>query len=367
MKYLSALKNKDLSDKICLLRLDFNIEGNWRMIAVLPTIKFLIKKCHSIVIFSHRGRPQQQVQSQKFKVESLSLKPQAGQLSRLLKRKIIFIKDFDFVGIRREVLSAKKGSVFLLENLRFLEGEEKNSVVLAKQLAFLGEIYVNDSFAVSHRANASVAAITKFIPAYAGFELESEIKNLTKAIKDPKKPLIVILGGVKIEDKLQVYDNLKNKASKFLIGGALNKKLLNLKLKRALMPVDFSTEGGSASGGKKEKKKILDIGLETAKIYCKEIKKARTIIWNGPLGDIDKKKFQNGTKVVAKCIAGNNKAFKIVGGGETVIFLKKLKLDKKINFISTGGGAMLDFLAGKNLPGIAALEGEPRQRREVLK
>ena len=346
MKYLSALKNKDLSDKICLLRLDFNIEGNWRMIAVLPTIKFLIKKCHSIVIFSHRGRPQQQVQSQKFKVESLSLKPQAGQLSRLLKRKIIFIKDFDFVGIRRKVLSAKKGSVFLLENLRFLEGEEKNSVVLAKQLAFLGEIYVNDSFAVSHRANASVAAITKFIPAYAGFELESEIKNLTKAIKDPKKPLIVILGGVKIEDKLQVYDNLKNKASKFLIGGALDKKLLNLKLKKALLPVDFSTEKG----------RVMDVGPETAEIYCKEIRKAGTIIWNGPLGNINKNKFQNSTKLVAKCVASNTKAFKIIGGGETVMFLKKMGLDKKINFISTGGGAMLDFLAGKKMPGIKALK-----------
>lgn len=350
IQYLSALKNKDLSGKICLLRLDFNTEDSWRMEAVLPTIKFLIKKCRSVVILSHRGRPTK-VTSSKLKVpgragKSLSLKPQAEQLSHFLSKKVIFIKDFNFEGTKRKVFSAKKGSVFLLENLRFLEGEEKNSIVLAKQLAFLGDIYVNDAFAVCHRANASVSAITKFIRSYAGFNLELEIKNLTKAIKNPKKPLIVVLGGLKIKDKLMVYNNLKNKASKFLIGGALNKKLLNLKLRGVLMPVDFE----------KEKGEIRDIGPETAEIYCGEIRKAGTIIWNGPLGDINKNKFQNGTKFIAKCIAANVGAFKIAGGGETIMFLKKIGLDKKINFISTGGGAMLDFIAGKKLPGIEALK-----------
>jgi len=354
MKYLSAIKNKKLSGKICLLRLDFNTEDNWRMEAVLPTIKFLMKKFRSVVILSHRGRPNHEVKKslpagrqEKSKVKSFSLKPQSEQLSRLLGKKVIFIKDFDFDEIKKRVFSAKKESVFLLENLRFLKGEEKNSVALAKQLASLGDIYVNDAFAVCHRANASVSAITGFIKSYAGFNIESEIKNLSSAIKKPKKPLIIILGGIKIKNKITVIKRLYKKADKFLIGGAVNRDILSLKNDKVIVPIDFKRAGDDS---------IRDIGDNTIAVFCNQIKGAGTIIWNGPLGDIDMKKFENGTKSVMNCVVGNKKAFKLIGGGETVMYFKKMGSDKKINFISTGGGAMLNFIAGKKMPGIKALK-----------
>lgn len=350
MRYLSKLKNKNLKDKVCLLRLDFNTEDHWRMDASIPTIKFLLPRCKAVVILSHKGRPGG-VDKQ------LSLKPTAKVLSQKLKEQAIFISHFRFKEIRSLIYSSPKKSLFLLENLRFLKEEAENGKVLAEHLAMLGDFYINDAFAVSHRANASVVAIAEFLPSYAGLELESEIKNLSKVMKNPKKPLVIVLGGLKIENKLGVVKNLKNKASVFLIGGALNKKLLDLKLPKVLWPKDF----------KKENEVIRDIGNESIRLFKKEIKSAKTIIWNGPLGNILDKRFQDGTKEIAKAVAGNKKAFKVIGGGETVMFLRKLKLEKKIDFISTGGGAMLDFLAGKKLPGIAALEGEPRQSREALK
>ena len=339
MRYLKNLKSQDLKNKICLLRLDFNTEDNWRMEASLPTIQFLLKKCQSVIILSHQGRPDG------FD-KSLSLRLKAQTISRLVGKKTVFMPHFRFQEIKNLVGAAPKGSLFLLENLRFLKGEAENNSVLGEHLASLGDFYVNDAFAVSHRANASVVAITKFLPSYAGLELESEIKNLSRVMKNPKKPLVVILGGLKIEDKLSVHQNLKSKASAFLIGGALNKKILKLKLPKLVMAVDFKLENGV----------IRDIGPNSIKMFQKEIVRAKTIIWNGPLGNVLKKQFENGTQKIAKAIAKNKKAFTVVGGGETVMFLKKMKLDKKIDFISTGGGAMLDFLAGKELPGIAALE-----------
>jgi 3-phosphoglycerate kinase len=342
MQYLRSLKAAGLKDKIVLLRLDFNTEDDWRIKAALPTVKFLSKNCKSTVILSHKGRPE------RFDM-SLSLFKKSESLKKLLHKKVNFIDHFNFGKAKKEINAAPKGSIFLFENLRFLKGEAENDLMLAKNLALLGDLYVNDAFAVSHRANASVTAITKFMPSYAGFELETEIKNLSKVMKNPKRPLVIILGGLKIEDKLQVYKNLKNKASAFLIGGALNKKLLKLKLPKIIWPVDFLTEDGTLSG------EIRDIGPRSIELFKKEIRRGRAIIWNGPLGDITKKHFENGTKEIARAIAANKKAYKVAGGGETIMFLKKLKLDKKINFLSTGGGAMLEFLAGKKLPGIKAL------------
>ncbi|MDO8429841.1 MAG: phosphoglycerate kinase [bacterium] len=346
MKYLSSLKSQYLKGKICILRLDFNTEDNWRMEASLPTLKFLIKNCRAVVILSHKGRPRG------FE-EKLSLRNSAKDLKKALKKQVIFVPHFRFQEIKNLIDSVPKGSIFLLENLRFLEGEEQNNSVLAEHLASLGNFYVNDAFAVSHRANASVAAITEFLPSYAGLELETELKNLSQAIKNPGKPFVIILGGLKIKDKLEVYHNLKNKVDKFLIGGALTTEMLNmkfwdpkLKTKNLIMPLDF----------KLDKAVIHDIGPESVKLFKEKIKMAKTIIWNGPLGDIRQKKFSNGTKEIAKAMSANTTAFKIIGGGETVMFFKKMKLDKKINFVSTGGGAMLDFLAGKKLPGIEALK-----------
>lgn len=338
MKFLSKSKTGALKGKICLLRLDFNTEDNWRMDASLPTIKFLLSKAKSVVILSHKGRP-------KGFDSALSLRSTSKELSKKLKKKVVFIPHFRFREIGELVRSSPKGSLFLLENLRFLDGESENSDALAEDLSGLGDLYVNDAFAVSHRANASIVAITKYLPSYAGLELEMEIKQLTHAIKIPKKPMVVILGGLKIEDKLRVVDNLKSKTAAFLVGGALTdgilKKLDGAKL---ITPLYFERDKGV----------IRDIGPEAVKKFCEIIRLAKTVIWNGPLGDIRDKRFQNGTFQIAKCITRNE--FTIVGGGETVMFLKKMKLDKKMGFISTGGGAMLDFLAGKKLPGIEALK-----------
>jgi len=340
MKFLSSLKSGELKNKVCLLRLDFNTEDNWRLEGALPTIRFLAKSCKAVVIVSHKGRPEG------FD-KSLSLRPVTKILHKYLKKIVVFIPHFRFLEIKELVHASPKGSVFLLENLRFLEEEAGNNITFAEHLASVGNLYVNDAFAVSHRANASVVAITKFIKSYAGFGMESEIKNLSLVMTKPQQPLAVILGGLKIEDKMRVIENLENKAAIFLIGGALTPEILErLKSPKIMLPVDFKKEDGE----------VRDIGIKTAHFFQKEIEKAETIIWNGPVGDINKNKFSHGTKLVAQAVAKNKKAFKIVGGGETVMFLKKLKLDKKIDFISTGGGAMLDFLSGKELPGIKALE-----------
>ncbi len=341
MRYLSSLKPKDLKNKVCLLRLDFNTEDNWRLLASAPTLKLLAKNCKATVILSHKGRPEGYEKNS-------SLRPLRKELHKLIGREIIFVPHFRFLEIKELISASPMGSVFLLENLRFLDGEAENNPVLAEHLASLGDIYVNDAFAVSHRANASVVAITEFLESYAGLELEKEIEYLSKVMKNPTRPLVVILGGGKIKDKFQVYENLKKQASSFLIGGALDGKILKelSGKEKIILPVDF----------KKSKGAIKDIGEKSAKLFGKEIASAKTIIWNGPVGDIRYKKFSHYTRAVAKAVAGNKKAFKVVGGGETVMFLKKLKLDKKIDFVSTGGGAMLEFLAGKKLPGIEALK-----------
>ena len=349
IKYLRNISPAKLKNKICLLRLDFNTEDNWRLEASLPTIKFLAKNCRAVVILSHKGRPLDNAQGKPAGFDrKFSLRANAGVLSKDLKKTVVFTPHFRFQEIGNLVRSSPAGSVFLLENLRFLKEEEENNSVLGEHLASVGDFYVNDAFAVSHRTNASVVALAKLLPSYAGLELEAEIKNLSRVMKNPKEPLVVILGGSKIEDKLGVYENLKKKAAAFLIGGALNEKLIK-KLrshKKLLLP----------SGFKKERGIVQDIDFETAEKFCLLISKAKTILWNGPMGNIDNSKYRNTTRIVAQCIAKNKKAFKIVGGGETVMFLKKLKLDKKIDFISTGGGALLDFLAGKKLPGIEALK-----------
>ena len=209
--YLRTAHPKALAGTV-LLRLDFNTEDDWRMRSVVPSIKLLLKTSSQIVIASHHGRP--------FGVDKkLSLKKNADALSKMLHRKVIFIPHFRFGEIKRMVSSAPRGSIFLLENLRFLKGEEENSPALAKQLASLANVYVNDAFAVSHRANASIVAITKFLPSYAGLELENEITSLSKTMIHPRRPLVLILGGAKAADKLGVIAYFKKKADWFLLGG----------------------------------------------------------------------------------------------------------------------------------------------------
>jgi 3-phosphoglycerate kinase len=391
MKYLSSLSKKNLANQTCLLRVDFNIENAdlygyeheltripLRMERVLPTIKFLIDRGARVVILSHRGRPKTQISADSQRKSALSqrrsaftLKPFAKILSKLLKKPVQFIdfnlRKFDFLRLGNKIKNSPPGSVFLLENLRFLPDEEKNDKKFAKQLALLGDFYVNDAFSVSHRAHASVVAITQFLPSYIGLALENELKKLNQVVKNPEKPLIIIIGGAKISDKIGVIKNFSKKVNCFLTGGGVANtflaarglfigkslydkdanahELLNRYSRKLILPIDFVIE----------KDKILDIGPKTIKKYTEIIKSAKTIIWNGPMGYIEDKKFRKGTEEIIKAIM-KSRAFAVIGGGETTSIMSKVKGQKSKVFISTGGGAMLEYLAGKKLPGIEALK-----------
>ncbi len=361
IKFLSNTDKAKLRGT-ALVRLDFNTEDDWRMVAVLPTIKFLLKNASRIVIVSHRGRPHGV--EKKF-----SLKKDAAILSRLLDRNVIFINHFRFAEIRRAVAKSPRGSIFLLENLRFSNGEEKNDRKFAKQLASLADFYVNDAFAVSHRANASVAAITKFLPRYAGFELEKEITSLSRVMKNPERPLLVMLGGAKAGDKLGVITYFKNRTDWFLLGGGPANTILSLRgvdikksiydrdkkdlamlnkvaaYRNVILPSDFVWHNGM----------IWDMGPKSRAAFERKIATARTILWSGPLGYIESRRYAAASIAIARAIGRNRRAFSVAGGGETVMFLRRYNLHKKFSFISTGGGAMIDFLAGEKLPGLQAL------------
>ncbi|MHB9019913.1 MAG: phosphoglycerate kinase [Minisyncoccota bacterium] len=358
MRSLSEIDPKKLNGKVCLLRTDFNIKSlkdQFRIDSVLPTIKYLLKNNSRVIILSHRGRP--------MGIDpKLSLKPIAKILSLKLNDKIEFIGSFDFKKIKKDIDSKKNTKIFILENLRFLPGEEKDSNELAKKIASLGDLYINDAFAVSHRKNASVFAITKYIKSYAGLLLEKEVFGLTKATKKPKKPLIIILGGTKIKDKIDIVKNLNSKTKFFLLGSSVFNEMNDPKVKKiiknskCLLPEDSIEKNG----------KYFDIGPKTISAYKKIIWDANTIIWNGPVGMFEDKKYSNGTTEIANAVT-NSKAFKVVGGGETANFILNKKLNKNIELLSTGGGAMLDFLAGKKMPGITALENNSRHERKALK
>ena len=363
IRYIRTAKAADLSG-VALLRLDFNTEDEWRLAATVPTVKLLAARADKVVIVSHRGRPDGQNN------RKLSLRRDATLLGRRLGRPVTFMPHFRFAEIARMVRNAPRHSIFLLENIRFVKGEDTNDPKLARALAGLADYYVNDSFAVDHRANASTVAVTKFLPSYAGLEIEKEIAYLSGVLRRPQKPLVLIVGGAKAHDKLGVIEQFKSKAKAVLVGGGSANTLLALngvdvgsslvdrdkkdiaKLKKTLrhrnviLPVDWRMDNG----------RILDIGPKTSRIFAQRIASARTIIWSGPMGLIERKKFEHGNLAVAKAIAANRRAFSLTGGGETVAFLKKHKLDKKFSFISTGGGAFLEFLAGEKLPAIEALK-----------
>ena len=375
MKFLSSLKNNNLADKICLLRVDFNVSGdlfsNQRLIKILPTIKFLLEKKAKIVILSHLGRPKH---GERVASKNLSLKFAADFLEQELKNKVNFINHFDFYKISEERKSCSKCDIFLLENLRLIDGEDGNDEKLARKLASLGDFYVNDAFSVSHRKNSSVVAITKFLPSYVGLLMESEIKYLSAAMHNPKKPLVIILGGAKISDKLGLIKNFLNKADYFLVGGGIANTFMaaqDLPIGDSLYEKDMLPSAKKFLKSGKiilpsdviiDERKILDIGLKTIKKYSDLIEKAKMIIWNGPVGYFEDERFSNGSRAIAKAVL-NSRARSIIGGGETTLLFKPKtnppdggQKPKTNLFLSTGGGAMLEFLGGEKLPGITALD-----------
>lgn len=370
---MRSIKGVKVANKRVLVRVDFNVPlknnrivDDERIRAALPTIKFLLKNKAKIILMSHLGRPKGKV------VDSLRLKPVATRLSRLLKTKVKYV---DCIDVKTP------GKLTLIENLRFYPEEETNNKSFAKKLASLADLYVNDAFAVCHRKHASVHAITKYLPSYAGFLLEKEIKALTILLKKPKKPFIAIMGGAKVSSKISVLQALLKKVDALLIGGAMTftfykslgyetgkslveadkVKMAKSLLKKVILPVDVVVASTTKSKPKVcSAKNIpknaigLDIGPETRLIYAEMIRNAKTVFWNGPLGLFEQKPFDKGTKAIAKAIA-SCKGITVVGGGDSVEAIKKFKLKNKFTHVSTGGGAALEFVEGKKLPGISAL------------
>ncbi len=375
MKFLKSLTHKDLSKEICVLRIDLNVEdtSNVRLKAVVPTLELLKKGKAKVVILSHEGRP---ILNQKLKIKNRKYKKFSLQrftkiLAKEIKQPIHFL-DFafpvsgkTFAEFRAKIDAAPAGSIFLLENVRFLPGEMENDAKLGENLASLGTFFVNDAFSVSHRAEASIAAITKCLPSYAGLRLEQEIESL-KHIRDHyAKPLAVIFGGAKISDKISVIEKLYAAADYFLIGGGIantffyaeglplgnstyekikiSKKVLRDVGTKVILPADVVWADN----------RILDVGKNTVMQFEAIIRRARSIIWNGPLGLTEDKRFRKGSEAIARALL-KSKAHIVVGGGETTMLFEKKKLPPNL-FLSTGGGAMLEYLEGKKLPGIEAL------------
>lgn len=381
---MKRLTNVNFKNKRVIVRVDFNvpidkkgkITGNKRIKAALPTLKYILsKKPKQLILMSHLGRPGGKV------LEKLRMDKVAKELQKLLKKKVTKLNDCVDVRIPDE-------KIILLENLRFYPEEKKNDRKFAKKLASYADVYVNDAFGTSHRAHASVEAITHYLPSVPGFLLEKEIEVMGNALKKPKRPFVAILGGVKVSDKIDVINNLLKKADAILIGGAmmftffkstgtevgkskvendklvLARKLLKKSKGKIILPVDAIVANKIGKNAKIKKVDVdkipknmigVDIGPETILVYNEIITEAKTIIWNGPLGIFEIPKFSKGTKEIAKAIS-KNKGITIVGGGDSAAAIDKLKLEKRFTHVSTGGGASLEFLEGKKLPAIAALE-----------
>jgi len=379
MKFLSACNKEELKGKAVLVRVDINIDRDARSFlridAVIPTIKFLYNAHARVVLLAHEGRPESCYEFQKQEcvsicridqvLQSMSMAHNAPLLEDRLRLPLTFIPGFDMEDIKRRLHHAPNGSIFLLENLRFIKGEKENDKNVARMLSGLGDVYVNDAFSVSHRAHASVHAITKYLPSYAGLSLESEIKNLERFVNE-ERPKTVIMGGAKVVGKIDAIESLMTNADHLLTGGVLAttllvaegkdvKKSLYEKEKVALaatllvspktyVPEDWIEENDA----------ILDIGPLTEKRYQEIIMQSKSIIWNGPLGYTEKAEFRKGSEFIARAIVESG-ARACVGGGQTVALLENMGIVKQFEFISTGGGAMLEFLGGKKLPGIEAL------------
>ena len=386
-----TLKDIDLEGKTVLVRADFNvpqdvnlnITDDTRICATLPTIKYILGHgSKKLVLISHLGRPEGK------RVDKYSLKPVAGRLSELLGEPVEFLNDCVGDAIKKEIDAAKE-RVVLLENLRFHPEEEANDANFAKQLASLADIFVNDAFGTAHRAHASTEGVTHYLKSAAGFLLEKEIKYLGDMVGNPQKPFMVILGGLKVSDKIGVIDNLLPKCDAIIIGGGMsytflkaqgkpvgNSKLEKDKIdlaksilakaaalkKEIILPVDHLVVDNIDANAKAEVvgeaipdgKIAVDIGPKTIKLFEDKLVKAKTVVWNGPLGIFEMDAFSHGTQAIAEFLS-KLKAITIIGGGDTAAAVAKFKLEDKMTHISTGGGASLEFLEGKVLPGVAAL------------
>ena len=388
-----TVKDIDLKGKKVLVRCDFNvpydenrkITDNRRIVAALPTINYLIENDCKIILCSHLGRPKGEVKPE------FSLDIIARELSRLLGKEVKLAGDVVGENAKKMASELKSGEVMLLENVRFEPGEEKNDEELSKKLASLAEVYVNDAFGTAHRAHSSTTGVASYLPAVSGFLIEKELNFLGTALENPERPFMAILGGRKVSDKIGVIKSLLEKVDVLMIGGAmaytffksmgynvgnsvceedkldLARELMNEakeKNVKFMLPVD--TKVGKEFKPDTESKTVkyteipndwegYDIGEETIKLYSEELKNAKTVVWNGPLGLFEFNQFAVGTNSIAKALADID-AIKIIGGGDSAAAVEKAGLAEKFTHISTGGGASLEFLEGKKLPGIEALQ-----------
>ena len=387
-----TFKDIDVAGKRVLVRVDYNvpfdedgeISDDTRIRGTIPTLNYLLKQKAKIIICSHLGRPKG------MQNPSLSLAPVAKRLSSIIGVPVKMAKDAVGESAKTLVAEMQPGDIVMLENVRFYAQEEENDDEFAKELASLADVFVNDAFGTAHRAHASTAGVAKYLPSVAGFLMSSEIMALGDYIDNAEKPFVLILGGAKVTDKIGVISALLPKVSTILIGGAMAntfiacgggnlgysryeqdkldvaKKILDEAARlnvKVLLPVDViaSTEFAENAPCKRMKAndihegyQAMDIGPKTCKLFAKEIKHAKTILWNGPMGVFEFKKFQRGTRIVAKAVAKAN-CVSIVGGGDSASAINSMGYAGKITHISTGGGASLKFLEGANLPGISML------------
>lgn len=387
-----TIEDIDVKGKRVLLRVDFNVpldeNGNitddTRIIAALPTIKYLLSKGARLIICSHLGRPKGEFNMK------YSLMPVAKRLVDLLVNKIYFGKDVVGPDSMEKAKKLNVGEILLLENLRFLKGEENNDAELAKQLASMAEVYVNDAFGTAHRNHASIVGVPKLLPNAVGFLMGKEVNTILSTMENPQRPFVAILGGAKVSDKIFVVMNLMKKVDVICIGGGMAYTFLKAKgvkvgqsmvdderlelaaqiLAEAekrnvkiLLPIDnlcasvFSPTAKAIKikGDIPENLMGLDIGPKTIRLFKKELKHAKTVVWNGPLGVFEFENFSKGTEKIAKAIAKVN-GKTIVGGGDSIAAIHRLGKAKKITHISTGGGASLQMLEGKILPGVSVID-----------
>lgn len=395
----NVITDLDVTSKRVIVRVDFNvpmsksevgkITDNARILAALPTINYLIKNKAKVILLSHLGRPKGEAKKE------FSLEPVAKELSRLLNKEVKFLQS-DLVvddNVKNKVFNLQDGEVALLENTRFRPEETKNIDNFSKELSSLGDIYINDAFGTSHRAHCSNVGLCKFLPSAVGFLVEKEISIMGKALSNPERPFVAILGGAKVSDKITVIENLIEKVDSIIIGGGMaftflkslgysvGKSLLEedkidlakdlyekakSKNVNMLLPVDVvvSKEFSNDSDFKtvtidsiEEDYMGLDIGYKTVELFSDEIKKAKTVVWNGPMGVFEMPNFAKGTFEIAKAIAETD-SISIIGGGDSASAAEKSGFKDKITHISTGGGASLEFLEGKILPGIDAIDNK---------
>ena len=390
-----TIRDIDLKGKRVLIRCDFNvpldsnqnITDDTRIRAALPTLEYLVTQGAKVVVMSHLGRPKGKAAAE------FSLAPVAVRLAELLGKQVEFA-DSDVVvddSVKEKVAALKDGDVLLLQNVRFRKEETDNEPGFAKELASLGDVFVQEAFGTAHRAHASTAGVADYLPCVSGFLIEKEVKFLGSALQNPQRPFVAIMGGAKVGDKIKVIENLLTKVDTLIIGGGMsytfykamgleigksildadNIDLAKMLLEKAtslnvklLLPVDIVCADEFSNDAKYQtysRDQIpsdmmgLDIGEETVKLYSEEIAKAKTVVWNGPMGVFEMENFAKGTKAIAEALATSD-ATTIIGGGDSAAAVEQFGLADKMSHISTGGGASLEFLEGKNLPGISIIE-----------